>query len=75
MPRWDRPLDHPDSPYRRSAHPTGPVELPFAPGDRSLESSWALWLYLGKGLLICILAGLLLSNAMYAFALLDLLAG
>jgi hypothetical protein len=75
VPRWDRPLDHPDSPYKQSLEV---ADLPIPPrrSERPVESEAALWLYIAKGLLILIVAGLLLSNAVYAlFALPDLLGG
>jgi len=41
-----------------------------------IESELGLWLYIAKGLVIFVVAGLLLSNAMYGFfELLDLLGG
>jgi hypothetical protein len=73
MPRWDRPLDHPDSPYRQSLDTR---DLPGASSERPIEGDLGLWLYIGKALLIFLAGGLLLSNAMYGFfGLLALLGG
>ncbi|MPZ49344.1 MAG: hypothetical protein GEU75_08610 [Dehalococcoidia bacterium] len=74
MPRWDRPLNDPESPYSQR------VELDELPVSRASEaplaSEWALWLYIGKLILALIVLGLLLTNVMYgAFELMHLLGG
>jgi hypothetical protein len=73
VPRWDRPLDHPESPYRQSLDAK---DLPLPRTGPPIESELGIWLYIARGLVIFLVGGLLLSNAMYGlFELLDLLAG
>ena len=72
QPRSDSPFDR-DPRYRQWQADDIPAGLP---GDTPIESRWAMWLYIGKGLLIMVVVGILLTNGMYGlFELLDYLAG
>ena len=63
--------------YRPHGEPFDPEDVPVGlPGDKAMNSERELWLYIGKGMLILIVAAFLVTNAMYGlFELLVFLAG
>jgi hypothetical protein len=72
-----RDRDRPPTRFNPRGEPYDPDDIPIGlPGDGPLHSELHFWLYIGKGLLIMIVGGFVLSIAMYGvFELLSLLAG
>jgi hypothetical protein len=64
MNRWYGSFDR----RRPDGKPHDPDDVPIGlPGDKAMDSEWQLWLYIGKGILILIVAAFLLTNFMYGF--------
>ena len=73
MSNWDRPPNR----FNPRGEPHDPDDIPVGlPGDGPMRSELQFWLYIGKGILLTILGGVILTNAMYGlFELLAYLAG
>jgi hypothetical protein len=64
MDRWDKAFGR----HRPDGRPYDPEDVPLGlPGDKAMNSEWELWRYIGKGLLIMMVAAFMITNAMYGF--------